>query len=58
MCDGPDLLDWITTCKAQIFNHLNRQSNSCNGANVWQAIRLGYSPPSSPSRGESLTSIP
>lgn len=36
MRDGPDLFDWITTCKSQIFNHLNRQTNSHNRANVWQ----------------------
>lgn len=31
MCDGPDLFDWITTCKTQIFN--TRQ-------NVWQPFIL------------------
>ncbi|RKE38340.1 hypothetical protein B0G76_4652 [Paraburkholderia sp. BL23I1N1] len=44
MCDGPDLFDWITTCKTQIFNLLNGQTNSCNGANVWRTISLDYSP--------------
>lgn len=57
MHDGPDLFDWITTCKTQIFNPINRQTNSHNGANVWRIIRRDYTLPSRSSL-LSLLSIP